>query len=38
MLWQAAMPQAGKARRRQEHLLNCQVPRAADQAISPALR
>jgi hypothetical protein len=26
------------ARRRQEHRLNCQVPRAAEQAVSPALR
>jgi len=26
------------ARRRREHRLNCQVPRAAEQAVSPALR
>ncbi len=26
------------ARRRQEHRPNCQVPRAAEQAVSPALR
>jgi len=27
-----------RAARRQEHRLNCQVPRAAEQAVSPALR
>ena len=27
-----------RAARRQEHRLNCQVPRAAGQAVSPALR